>query len=352
MADISTYPGLRHLRGAPIVHIRHISKGKLVHEGTGLSFWFRPRTAVLSEVPVDDREFPMLFHARTRDYQDITVQLTVTYRCTDPQTATNRIDFSIDPDTRTWRQDPLSQIANTLTESTQQHALKILGTLDLETAIRAGVERVKVQVAENPGPDPAAPRPARPMSLAPRIVLVHRRTELTELLARRGTRGQVEFFLKSRDRTLDEVVDRDQQARKALGEVSAAIPLDWRRGVVEREDLSRFLFAPEDVVVIVGQDGLVATGWCSGAHRERKSALTLPQPTERRLVWFVREAWPSPSTGIAHTEGEITDENLTIDVESDGLVAFGDGIESDALRLGWGQRLRVGLAARRLRLVR
>lgn len=149
MADISTYPGLRHLRGAPTVHIRHIRKGKLVHEGTGLSFWFRPRTAVLSEVPVDDRELPMLFHARTSDYQDVTVQLTVTYRCTDPETATARIDFSIDPDTGTWRQDPLSQIANTLTESTQQHALEILATLDLETAIRTGVERVKRQVTEN-----------------------------------------------------------------------------------------------------------------------------------------------------------------------------------------------------------
>ncbi|RDI33248.1 SPFH domain-containing protein [Lentzea flaviverrucosa] len=149
MADISTYPGLRHLRGAPTVHIRHVDKGKLIHEGTGLSFWFRPRTAVLSEVPVDDRELPMLFHARTHDYQDVTVQLTITYRCTDPETATARIDFSIDPDTGTWRQDPLSQIANTLTESTQQHALKILGTLNLDTAIRTGVERVKQAVTEN-----------------------------------------------------------------------------------------------------------------------------------------------------------------------------------------------------------
>ncbi len=149
MADISTYPGFRHLRGAPTVHIRHVRNGELVHEGTGLSFWFRPRTAVLSEVPVDDRELPMLFHARTQDYQDVTVQLTITYRCTDPETATNRIDFSIDPDTGTWRQDPLTQIAGTLTESTQQHALKILGTLDLETAIRTGVERVKAAVEAN-----------------------------------------------------------------------------------------------------------------------------------------------------------------------------------------------------------
>lgn len=91
----------------------------------------------------------MLFHARTHDYQDVTVQLTITYRCTDPETATARIDFSIDPDTGTWRQDPLSQIANTLTESTQQHALEILGTLNLDTAIRTGVERVKQAVTEN-----------------------------------------------------------------------------------------------------------------------------------------------------------------------------------------------------------
>lgn len=149
MADISSYPGLRHLRGAPTVHIRHVRKGKVIHAGTGLSFWFRPRSAVLSEVPVDDRELPMLFHARTHDYQDVTVQVTVTYRCADPETATARIDFSIDPDTGTWRQDPLSQIANTLTESTQQHALKILATLELETAMRTGVEKVKQAISEN-----------------------------------------------------------------------------------------------------------------------------------------------------------------------------------------------------------
>ncbi|MGW4636158.1 SPFH domain-containing protein [Nocardia sp. NPDC004415] len=143
MADISSYPGLRHLRGAPTVHVRHVRRGKVLHDGTGLSFWFRPGTAVLSEVPVDDRELPMLFHARTRDYQDVTVQLTVTYRCTDPETATSRIDFSIDPDTGTWRQDPLSQIANTLTENAQQHALEVLATLDLETALRTGVDKVK-----------------------------------------------------------------------------------------------------------------------------------------------------------------------------------------------------------------
>src|SRR3954451_15234511 len=96
------------------------------------------------------------------------------------------------------------------------------------------------------------------MALAPRAVLVHRRTEYEELLARHGTRGQAAFFLSTRGRPLDEVEQRHEAQQASLAEVSAAVPTDWRRGLLERADVSRFLFAPEDVVVVVGQDGLVA----------------------------------------------------------------------------------------------
>ena len=65
MADITRYPFARHLRGTATLHVQHVRHGKVRHAGTGLSFWFRPLSAVLSEVPVADRELPMLFHART-----------------------------------------------------------------------------------------------------------------------------------------------------------------------------------------------------------------------------------------------------------------------------------------------
>ncbi len=96
------------------------------------------------------------------------------------------------------------------------------------------------------------------MALAPRVVVVHRRTELEELLDRHGTRGQAEFFLRSRGRGLAEVQQRHDARDAALQAVSAAIPAGWRRGAVERADLDRFLFSPEDLVAVVGQDGLVA----------------------------------------------------------------------------------------------
>jgi hypothetical protein len=97
MADIKGYPLIRHLRGNPTMHVRHLRRGKAAHDGTGLSFFFRPLSAVLSEVPVDDRELPLLFHTRTADFQDLAVQASVTFRLTDPAVAGTRIDFSVDP---------------------------------------------------------------------------------------------------------------------------------------------------------------------------------------------------------------------------------------------------------------
>lgn len=96
------------------------------------------------------------------------------------------------------------------------------------------------------------------MVLAPRAVVVHRRTEYDELLARHGTRGQAEFFLRSRGRQIAAVDARHAAVQRALQAVSAAIPTDWRRGWVERAELAGFGFAPDDLVVVVGQDGLVA----------------------------------------------------------------------------------------------
>ncbi|MGO4452473.1 hypothetical protein [Arthrobacter sp. RAF14] len=92
----------------------------------------------------------------------------------------------------------------------------------------------------------------------PRMVLVHRRTELDELLDRHGTRGQVEFFLKVRNRGLAEVQAAHDTLTEARAALRQAAPAGWRTGEVERADLSRFLMAPDDVVVVVGQDGLVA----------------------------------------------------------------------------------------------
>jgi SPFH domain / Band 7 family len=147
MADIKRAMFLRHMRCAPNMYVEHTAKAKLVHSGLAQSFWFRPLTASVSEVPVDDQQLPLLFHARTLDFQDLTVQATVTYRIIDPHTAAGRIDFGIDPDEGIWRSRPLDQLAGLLTESAQQHALDLLSGTPLRQALADGVSPVRERIA-------------------------------------------------------------------------------------------------------------------------------------------------------------------------------------------------------------
>ncbi|MFF1546513.1 SPFH domain-containing protein [Streptomyces sp. NPDC058291] len=157
MADITRRLGWRHLRGAPTAHVRHHRSGELAHDGPGLSFWFRSLSAALSEVPVDDRELAMTFHARTVDFQDVTVQATVTYRISDPALAAARLDFSIDPDTGIWRGAPLEQLGTLLTETAQQHALDVLARTSLSSALVDGVTAVRERVAAGLAAEPRLP---------------------------------------------------------------------------------------------------------------------------------------------------------------------------------------------------
>ncbi|RVD57787.1 hypothetical protein EN828_13005 [Mesorhizobium sp. M2D.F.Ca.ET.185.01.1.1] len=92
----------------------------------------------------------------------------------------------------------------------------------------------------------------------PRAVFVTRETDYELLIARHATRGQARFFLETRGQRLEDVEARHDRFHAVLGTARAAVPADWRQTLVTRADLNRFLFAPDDVIVAVGQDGLVA----------------------------------------------------------------------------------------------
>ncbi|MBN1173800.1 MAG: SPFH domain-containing protein [Micromonosporaceae bacterium] len=148
MADVTRRLLLRHLRATPTTWVRHQVRGQTRREGVGQAFWYRPLTASLSEVPVNDRELPLLFHARTSDFSDITVQATVTYRVTDPSAAASRLDFSLDPRTGEARGRPLDQVATLLSELAQQPALDLLARMPLAEALTAGIAPVRQAVTE------------------------------------------------------------------------------------------------------------------------------------------------------------------------------------------------------------
>lgn len=136
----------RHLRGTPTMHVRHLRRGRLVHDGTGLAFFFRPLSAVISEVPVDDRELPLLFHARTANFHDLTVQASVTFRVIDPATACARLDFSLNPATGRWAGTPLEQLAGLLSETAQQQVLGLIAGSEMLPLLAGGMTEIRDRI--------------------------------------------------------------------------------------------------------------------------------------------------------------------------------------------------------------
>ncbi len=295
--------------------------------------------------------------------------------------------------------------------------------------------------------------------ITPRVVMVTRETEYEMLINRHATRGQAEFFLQSRGQSIEEVEQRHVRFDHVLRDMLAAIPGDWRRNQVKRHELDRFLFEPDDLVIAIGQDGLVAnvakylngqsvigvnpdahlydgilvpfssdaakglmvpamhgdvdrqyrtmvqatlddgqtlyalnelfighrshqsaryrismndcderqsssgiivatgtgaTGWAKSIHRERGDRLKLPACDDESLAFYVREAFPSVATGTHLTAGLIgANQQLQVHSENnEGGVIFGDGIEQDYLAFNWGTVAYLGVAPKKLAMVK
>lgn len=294
-------------------------------------------------------------------------------------------------------------------------------------------------------------------SLPPRVVFAVRETDFELLLARHATRQQARFFLETRGQDLSGLETEHQRFNDVLHAVRAQVPGEWRQALVRRGEFDRFLFAPDDLVVAVGQDGLVAnvakyldgqpvlginpapdrfdgvllpvraerlgavlqavaaqdcaierrtmaearldTGEALLAlnelfigHRSHQSARYLidtgsaqeqqsssglivatgtgatgwarsimeatasPQllaPEENALAYFVREPFPSISTGTSVRSGKLSSGALALQSRmNDGGVIFADGIEQDFLAFDWGRQLHVSVSGLKLCLVR
>lgn len=158
MAYITRFPFVHHLRSDPSRHVLHFSGGRLRRSGRGLAYWFRPLPSAIAELPVDDRELPFLFHARSQDYQDVTVQGVVTWRVSDPQALAERVDFSIDPANGRWREQPLEQIAAVLSGLAQQCAWAWVAERPVRRVLERGADELRARIREVLVEQPELPR--------------------------------------------------------------------------------------------------------------------------------------------------------------------------------------------------
>ncbi len=90
------------------------------------------------------------------------------------------------------------------------------------------------------------------------VVVVTRETELDELVARFNTLAQAKFYLQQEGQSFDGIQRAHDMHQGVLSQVRKAIPATTKQHVIGREMVPRYTFGDDDLVVTVGQDGLVS----------------------------------------------------------------------------------------------
>ena len=88
--------GFRFIKSQPTTYLLQYRQGKIVREGTGMSFFYFAPMASLVAVPVESIDMPFMFAEVTADFQQITIQGQVTYRVSDPKKLSQMLNFALD----------------------------------------------------------------------------------------------------------------------------------------------------------------------------------------------------------------------------------------------------------------
>ncbi|MDP1825958.1 MAG: NAD+ kinase [Archangium sp.] len=91
-----------------------------------------------------------------------------------------------------------------------------------------------------------------------KLILVTRKTRLEALTERFNTQAQAKFYLTQAGLDFADYAHEHEVYRRSLEKVQAAVQVGLPVQVMERALVSTYLFAPSDVVVVLGQDGTVA----------------------------------------------------------------------------------------------
>lgn len=91
-----------------------------------------------------------------------------------------------------------------------------------------------------------------------KLVLVTRKTRLAQLIARFNSRGQAKFYIEHAGGDFADYQREDDCYTRSLEVLHRALDGVLKLHQIDRELVPTYLFAPSDLILPIGQDGLVA----------------------------------------------------------------------------------------------
>ncbi|MHC4778170.1 MAG: SPFH domain-containing protein [Planctomycetota bacterium] len=111
--------GIRFAKAEPNTYVLLFKKGRVVREGTGLSFFYFAPVTSLVAVPLSSVDVPFIFEEVTSDFQEVTVQGQVVYRVQDPRRLAGLLDYSLRPDGQGYLSDDPQKLPQRVVDQVQ-----------------------------------------------------------------------------------------------------------------------------------------------------------------------------------------------------------------------------------------
>ena len=141
--------GIRYIKAQPTTYLFQYRGGKVVREGTGLSFFYYGPATSLVAVPVASTDTPFIFQETTADFQTVTIQGQVTYRVSEPKRLAALLNFTLAPDGESYVAEDPDKLPERVIHVINVLARAELQKLPLREAIRASdalVQAVKARL--------------------------------------------------------------------------------------------------------------------------------------------------------------------------------------------------------------
>lgn len=88
--------GVRFIKFQPTEYVLKYKNGKIVKEGSGISFYYYAPTTSIVVIPVGSVDAPFIFEEVTSDFQTVTVQGQITFRIVDQKNTAKLLNYTYD----------------------------------------------------------------------------------------------------------------------------------------------------------------------------------------------------------------------------------------------------------------
>lgn len=109
-------------------------------------------------------------------------------------------------------------------------------------------------------------------------IIIKNKTRLEALIERFNTKAQARFYIESSGGSFQEYVEEHEKFQQSFLEVQTQLSRVIKNKVVEREFVPSYIFSEKNMIIVVGQDGLVA----NVAKYSKKIPIVAVNPDEER----------------------------------------------------------------------